>query len=384
MSCRKFRAPRHGSLQFRPKKRSSSIKPHIKAFPRDDVAKPCHLTAFLSYKAGMTHVIRSKEVKTKSKAQNKELLEAVTILETPPMVIHGVVGYQRTVNGLKRTKVILAEHISEGVIRRMFTKRFVPGMKYSDTRKSIGHTQEDVEELKKSSDIIRVLAHSQVHSIKPIRQKKAHISEIQVNGGTVSDKVDFAIERLEKEVHIREVFSKNELIDTIGVTKGKGFQGVVKRWGVRILPRKSNKGIRKVACIGAWHPSRVMYSVARAGQLGFHRRTQMNLAVYAIGNGKEPVATDFDLTVKTINPLGGFINYGFVKNDYVMLKGPVTGPCKRVVTLRKSLHRVKDVVEDIAIKFVDTSSKNGRGRFQTSEEKRAFYGISKPEVVGDY
>lgn len=383
MSCRKFRAPRHGSLQFRPKRRASSIRPSIKAFPRDDAAQPCHLTAFLSYKAGMTHIIRSKEVKSKSKSQTRELLEAVTILETPPMVIHGVVGYQRTVCGLKRTKAILAEHMSEGVIRRMFTKRFVPGMKYADLRKTIGFGQEDIDELKKTSDVIRVLAHSQVHKIKPIHQKKAHIAEIQVNGGSISDKVDFAIERLEKEVSISEVFSKNELIDTIGVTKGKGFQGVIKRWGVRILPRKSNKGIRKVACIGAWHPSRVMYSVARAGQLGFHRRTQMNLAVYAIGNGHEPVATDFDLTVKTINPMGGFVNYGFVKNDYILVKGPVTGPRKRVVTLRKSL-LPRATTEDIAIKFIDTSSKNGRGRFQTAEEKRAFYGISKPEVVGDY
>lgn len=349
----------------------------------DNTALPCHLTAFLSYKAGMTHIVRSKEVKSKAKTQTRELLEAVTILETPPMIIHGVVGYQRTIKGLKRTKVILAEHMSEGVIRRMFMKRFVPGVKYTDLRKTVGFTEEDINELKKTSDVIRVLAHSQVHMIKPIRQKKAHIAEIQINGGSISDKVDFAIERLEKEIPVTEVFAKNELIDTIGVTKGKGFQGVIKRWGVRVLPRKSNKGIRKVACIGAWHPSRVMYSVARAGQLGFHKRTQMNLAVYDLGNGEKPVVTDFDLTVKTVNPLGGFVNYGIVRNDYVMVKGPVTGPNKRVVTLRKSLLPVT-MGEDVTLKFVDTSSKIGRGRFQTSEEKRAFYGISKPEVIGEY
>lgn len=331
----------------------------------------------------MTHVIRAKEVKKATKTQTRELLEAVTILETPPMVIHGVVGYQKTISGLKRSKVILADHLSEGLLRRMFTKKFVPGMKYTDVRKSVGFTEEDIAELKKSSDIIRVLVHSQVSKIGPIRQKKAHVSEIQINGGSISDKVDYAMEKFETEITVDQVFSKNELIDTIGVTKGKGFQGSVKRWGTRILPRKTNKGIRKVACIGAWHPSRVMYSVARAGQLGYHRRTQVNLAVYGIGNGQQPISTDFDLTVKTVNPLGGFVNYGFVKNDYVMVKGPVTGPFKRVVTLRKSL-APKPTTEEISIKFVDTSSKNGRGRFQTTEEKRAFYGISKPEVVGDY
>lgn len=382
MSCRNYSAPRHGSLQFRPKKRAASVRPAIKAFPADDQMAPCHLTGFLSYKAGMTHVIRSKEVKSKAKSQSKELLEAVTVLETPPMVIHGIVGYQKTLQGLKRTGVILAEHMSEGVIRRMFTKRFVPGMKHTDLRKTVGFSAEDVEELKKTSDVVRVLVHSQVQKIRPIHQKKAHIAEIQINGGTVAEKIDFAMERLEKEITVSEVFKENESIDTIGVTKGKGFQGVVKRWGVRVLPRKTNKGTRKVACIGAWHPSRVMYSVARAGQLGFHRRTQTNLVVYALGNGEQPIVTDFDLTVKTINPLGGFVNYGMVKNDYVMLKGPVTGPCKRVVTLRKALQSRK--VEEVTLKFIDTSSKNGRGRFQTADEKRAFFGISKPEVVGEY
>ncbi|KAI4291889.1 large subunit ribosomal protein L3e [Pancytospora philotis] len=383
MSCRKFEAPRHGSLQFRPKRRSSTIRPSIKAFPKDDAASPCHITGFLAYKAGMTHVIRSKEFKSKNKLATKELFEAVTILETPAMIVHGVVGYQKTINGLARTKVILAEHLSENVIRRMFAKKYVPGVVYTDLRKSVGFTAEDVEELKKTSDVIRVLVHSQVDKIFSIGQKKAHIAEIQINGGSIADKVDFALERFEKEIKIDEVFDKNELIDTIGVTKGKGFQGVVKRWGTTILPRKTNKGCRKVACIGAWHPARVMYTVARAGQLGFHRRTQQNLCVYGLGNGQSPITTEFDLTVKTINPMGGFPHYGNVKNDYIMLKGPVTGPCKRVVTLRKSL-APKPAKEDIAIKFIDTSSKIGRGRFQTSEEKRAFYGISKPEVVEDY
>lgn len=382
MSCRKLSASRHGSLQFRPKVRASSIRPHIKAFPGDDASLPCHLTAFLTYKAGMTHVIRSKEVKNKAKTQTKELLEAVTILEAPPMIIHGIVGYRRTGTNLERTKVILAEHLSEGVIRRMFSKKYFPGVVYTDARKSVGFSQEDVDELKNSSEIIRIIAHSQVHKIRSIGQKRSHIAEIQVNGGSVSDKVDYALNRLEKEVSIGEVFNKNEFVDTIGVTKGKGFQGVVKRYGVTILPRKSNKGIRKVACIGAWHPSRVMYSVARAGQMGFHKRTQANCAVYAIGKGDQPVVTDFDLTVKTINPMGGFVHYGNVVNDYIMVKGPVTGPHKRVVTLRKSI--ITKPMGDFTLKFVDTSSKIGSGRFQTPEEKRAFYGISKPEVIGDY
>ncbi|CAG2103531.1 unnamed protein product, partial [Medioppia subpectinata] len=161
--------------------KSTSVRPSIKSFPKDDSSAPCHLTAFLSYKAGMTHVIRTKEFRAKNKLQTKEVLEAVTILEAPAMIIHG--------------------------------------MKYTDLRKNVSYTQEDVDEIKKTSDVIRVLVHSQVCKIKSIRQKKAHISEIQINGGSVSDKVDFALSKLEKEVRIEDVFQRNELIDTIGVTK---------------------------------------------------------------------------------------------------------------------------------------------------------------------
>ena len=61
------------------------------------------------------------------------------------------------------------------------------------------------------------------------------------------------------------------------VTKGKGFAGVVSRWGVRHLQKKSHRGYRKVGCIGAWHPSRVAWTVARAGQDGYFHRTEIHL-----------------------------------------------------------------------------------------------------------
>jgi len=80
----------------------------------------------------------------------------------------------------------------------------------------------------------------------------------------------------EKLLPIDKVFHKNEMIDIIGITKGHGFEGVIKRWGVRKLPRKTHKGLRKVACIGSWHPSRVSFTVARAGQMGYFHRTHFN------------------------------------------------------------------------------------------------------------
>jgi len=61
--------------------------------------------------------------------------------------------------------------------------------------------------------------------------------------------------------------------------------GVTSRWHTKKLPRKTHKGLRKVACIGAWHPSRVSFTVARAGQKGYHHRTEMNKKIYRIGQG---------------------------------------------------------------------------------------------------
>jgi large subunit ribosomal protein L3e len=133
--------------------------------------------------------------------------------------------------------------------------------------------------------------------MKGLKQKKAHLMEIQVNGGTIADKVDYGYKFFEKEVPVDAVFQKDEMIDIIGVTKGKGYEGVVTRWGVTRLPRKTHRGLRKVACIGAWHPARVSYTVARAGQNGYHHRTEMNKKVYKIGKaGQEShdASTEFD------------------------------------------------------------------------------------------
>lgn len=117
------------------------------------------------------------------------------------------------------------------------------------------------------------------------RQKKAHLMEIQVNGGTIADKISWAKEKLEKQVSVKTVFSQDEMMDVIGVTKGKGFKGVISRWHVKKLPRKTHKGLRKVACIGAWHPARVGFGVPRAGQKGYHHRTEVNKKIYRIGDG---------------------------------------------------------------------------------------------------
>merc|ERR1712070_1281184 len=106
----------------------------------------------------------------------------------------------------------------------------------------------------------------------------------------------------EQSVPVGTVFADNEMVDTIGVTKGRGWEGVITRWGCTRLARKTHRGLRKVACIGAWHPQRVKFQTPRGGQLGYYHRTE-----------------------KAITPMGGFPHYGDVSEDYVMLKGAVVG-----------------------------------------------------------
>lgn len=393
MSHRKFSAPRHGSLGFLPKKRSRRHRGKAKSFPKDDKTKPVHLTAFIGYKAGMTHVLREVD-KPGSKVHKKEVVDAVTVIETPPMIIVGVVGYIETPKGLRTLKTIWAEHLSEEC-RRRFYKNWYKSKKKAFTKATLKWQDEvgkkeiekDFGKLKRYCTVIRVLAHTQMKLMNR-RQKKSHIMEIQLNGGTVADKVNWAKEHMEKPVPVQNVFANDEMIDIIGVTKGKGFKGVTSRWHTKKLQRKTHKGLRKVACIGAWHPSRVSFSVARAGQKGYHHRTEINKKVYRIGQGihtkdgkviKNNGSTDQDVTEKTITPMGGFPHYGEVNNDFVMIRGCCVGPKKRVLTLRKSLlaQTKRRATEKINLKFIDTSSKFGHGRFQTHAEKDAFMGPLK-------
>jgi len=384
MSHRKFEAPRHGSLGFLPRKRATHHRGHVRSFPKDDAKKPCHLTAFMGYKAGMTHILRTV-AKPGSALNKEETVEPVTIIDTPPMVVVGLVGYVETPRGLRSLANLWATHLNNEVKRR-FYKNWYRGKKKAFTKYSKDRNNSEDKEaaltkerLIKHCQVIRVLAHTQIKKT-PLKQKKAHLMEIQVNGGTVEEKVNFGFSLFEQNVPVDTVFHKNEMVDTIGVTKGKGYKGVVSRWGVTRLPRKTHRGLRKVACIGSWHPARVGYTVARAGQKGYFHRTEINKKIYLVAKADTASAkTNTDLTEKNINPLGGFVHYGMVNNDFLMIKGQVVGAKKRVITLRKSLLPQTSTasMEDIVLSFIDTASKFGPGRFQTKAEKDAFYGPRK-------
>lgn len=381
MSHRKFEKPRSGHLGFLPRKRTRKHRGKIRTFPKDDPSAKPHFTAFVGYKAGMTHVTRDVH-RIDSRLHKKEVVEAVTIIETPPMRVVGFVGYIETVKGLRALSTVWTSSLSNEVKRRMY-KNWYASKKKAFT-KYVNKTEDQKNNearIKKYCTTIRAICHTQVHLQKHFRTKKAHVMEIQVNGGSVAEKIDFVKGYFEKEVKADNVFGSGEVIDVIGVTKGKGFSGVTKRYGVRKLPRKTHRGLRKVGCIGSWHPSKIQFTIPRAGQLGYHHRTEKNKKIYRIGQGAKydvtnNASTENDLTQKNITPMGGFPHYGVVRDDYIMIKGCCIGTKKRNLVLRKTLMPTtkRRHLEDVKLKFIDTTSKMGHGRFQTSVEKAKFYG----------
>ena len=153
---------------------------------------------------------------------------------------------------------------------------------------------------------------------------------------------------LGKEINVKDFTSEGQMVDVIAVTVGKGFQGAVKRWGVKLLHHKNSKHRRMAGTMGPWHPSYVMSEVPQAGQVGYHKRTEYNKRVLKIGtDGTE------------VTPNGGFLHYGVVSNQYIILHGSVPGPSKRLVRIRDPI-RFKGVkVEQPELTYVSTESKQG-------------------------
>ncbi|MFH1257586.1 MAG: 50S ribosomal protein L3, partial [Candidatus Micrarchaeota archaeon] len=124
-----------------------------------------------------------------------------------------------------------------------------------------------------------------------------------------------------------DVFSDGDVVDAIAVTKGKGWQGVVKRFGVALGPRKATQRRRHGGSIGPETAGKVMYTIPRAGQMGYHRRTDSNKRILQIGEAAKN---------KDILPAGGFVDYGTLKSEYLLIEGSLPGPEKRVIMLRKN------------------------------------------------
>lgn len=87
------------------------------------------------------------------------------------------------------------------------------------------------------------------------------------------------------EIKVEDVFKTGDIVNVIGISKGKGFAGVVKRWGFAGGPRTHGQSDRERApgSIGAGTtPGRVLKGRKMAGRLGHQRTTVKNLEVFAI------------------------------------------------------------------------------------------------------
>ncbi|MHA1756511.1 MAG: 50S ribosomal protein L3 [Promethearchaeota archaeon] len=319
MAHRKKHAPRHGSLAFLPRKRASQIKGRI----RNWLDYPDEITflGFAGFKAGMTHLTYIEDQEN-SPYYGKELMKPVTIIEVPPLILIGIRVYNEDEYG----KYVVGELYSKELNQFLARKRPLPNLDNYDFEK----IKEDLLNKINETSEIRGIFQTQPY-LTALPRKKPDIIEIKVNSvKNPKEEFQYALNLLGKEIRAREIFKEGELIDVIAVTKGKGFQGPVKRYGIKILSRKNNKIRRAVACIGPWHPARVSYTVPRPGQMGFHQRTEYHKRIMLIGENEEE-----------INPKGGFIRYGLIKNDYMLLLGSVPGPKKRLIRLRKTIRPVK-------------------------------------------
>jgi len=309
MGHRKKHAPKRGSLAYLPRGRASRPIGRVRYWP--EVEEGPVMLGFAAYKAGMTYAIVIDDTPG-SMNFGKEVVNPITVLDAPPMLICAIRAYTRDNSGLKTLTEAWAKNLPKDFER-------IPGVKENPD------LEEDLKKIEENFDKIvefRVLAATQTRLTR-VPKKKPDIMEIKIGGGTIEEQFEYVKNLLGKTISAKEVFKEGQFIDVIAITKGKGFQGPVKRWGVRILQHKARKTKRGVATLGPWHPARVLYTVPRAGQMGYFQRTEYNKRILKIGeDGSE------------VTPKGGFLRYGPIKGEYILVRGSIPGPPKRLIRLR--------------------------------------------------
>jgi large subunit ribosomal protein L3 len=309
--------PRRGSKAFYPRKRARRIYPRVKKWAESKETKPL---GFAGYKAGMSHIILV-DTDPNSTTKGQQISRPITVLECPPL---SVLGF----------RCCLKNKTSFDVFSEKENKNLSRKLRLAKKKKTV---EEQMKKLPKNISKINLICHT-----NPIFKKKPEIFEIAL-GGTVEEQLKYAKEILGKEVKVSDVFKEGDLVDVIAVTKGKGFQGPVKRFGVKVLGRKAQQMQRHCAPLGQNEPGKVRWSIPQAGQMGFQTRTEINKRVLKIAN-------NFDIK-------GDFLNFGKVKEDYLLLEGSVPGSKKRLLRMRFAIRPKKAYPVDI--KYVSTTSKQG-------------------------
>lgn len=319
---KKFSSPRKGSLQYWPRKRAKRQHARVRTWSDTDEG----LLGFAGYKAGMTHVIATDNDKN-SITKGQQVQVPVTIIECPPIKLAGIRFYKdRGAYGETTATEVRFEP----------TKHLERTTKWAKTGDL---EQVDAQEYSRAT----IVAHTQP-SLTGIGQKKPQLFELGF-GGSVQEAIDFVKET--KEVAVADLFSDGELVDAHAVTTGRGWQGVVKRFGVGLRSHKSEKGRRK-AVIGPEGYGKVQYHAPQAGKMGYHLRTEYNKKIVAIKEAEE------------VQIKGGLLRYGNPKNTVVLVKGSISGPKKRLVTLTKGIRKSpKKSEQPMTIQHIATRSQQG-------------------------
>ncbi len=291
MGHRKHSAPRRGSLAYRPRGRAKSFVPRIRNWPKVDGDKPT-LLGFPGYKAGTVHVITVDD-RAKTPNFGKPLFNLSSVLTIPDAQVVGMRVYGHENGG---------------------------DLALGDVKQSgVGADKAPLERATRVAAVV-----SSVPRDVGLSQKKPIVSEVGVSGGDLKAQAEFVLGLIGKKVKFTDVFKAGMYVDVLGITKGKGYEGPVTRFGVKRKQHKSRKSVRAVGVIGPWHPAAVMYTIARAGQMGFHQRTETGKRLLLVGSG----------AANAITPPGGFGHFGNVGGDYAVVRGSVPGPASRFVMVR--------------------------------------------------
>ncbi|MFL6480934.1 MAG: 50S ribosomal protein L3 [Nitrososphaera sp.] len=330
MGHRKYSAPRRGSIAFRPRARAKSLEARVRTWPQLSAEKSS-LLGFAGFKVGGINILTIDD-REKTPNFGKQLLNAATVIVTPPMKIIGIRGYRNDVYGQHAIFDVYAKDLPKELSRKFDAKSSEDRLTKADSLLSGAH------------DIVAVVAVSP-HSIG-LAQKVPFVFEIAVSGKDATSQYSYVKSILGREIKITDVFQIGQNIDVFGITRGKGIEGPITRFGVKRKQHKSRKSVRAVGTLGPISPAVVMYTVARQGQRGFHQRTEYNKRILVISN------TDKD-PQNPINPAGGFKHFGLVKGDYIVVRGSVPGVPKRLVKMRQPIRNVaKKVLEPKVLEVI--------------------------------
>jgi len=332
--------PRRGSMAFSPRKRANRPFGHVKSWPTTD-ASEVRVQGFAGWKAGMTHIL-ARDMNPRSTSAGQEVRVPVTVVECPKMRILGVRGYEMTPYGMQARGEVWAE---ADKIADAFPELFkrVPERKEHDASKHM----ENLE----NSDLceIRLIVATQPHTLSSVPTKVPDVMEMGLTGGSMADQLNWASEHLGEEYSFTDAFEEGIMTDIVAITKGYGWQGVIKRFGGKLQSHKNSKKRRQHGNMGAFGDGYVRKTIRQGGQTGYHQRTEYNKRVLRISNPED----------HSITPAGGFLHYGEIKADYILIKGSVPGPAKRLIRFRDATRAAGKTLHDYEITYVSTASKQG-------------------------